>query len=275
MNNFTQRTITAIFYVMVIVLCLQTGTWPAFTLLAGFSLWGLLEYRNMLLKEVSIFQSILFVVGGVYIFSLIALWHFTYIQRQYYGLVLVLSILIFIIQLFYKSENPFDIIGRQITGWIYIPVSLGLLFSIGYLKFMYTDGNIAYNGFLVLSVFILIWANDTFAYLVGRWIGKTPLFSRISPKKTIEGTVGGVILSVIAAVGLFYWKGQFTLIEYIGLSFIISISSTLGDLVESMLKRSLNIKDSGTLMPGHGGILDRLDGTFITAWVVYFYLQLI
>ena len=166
-------------------------------------------------------------------------------------------------------------IGRQLTGWIYIPLSIGLLFGIGYQKFLYVNGEIAYNGLLVLAIFILIWANDTFAYLTGKWLGKNPLFSRISPAKTIEGSLGGLILTIVVAVGIYYWQQQFSLIQYCILAVIVCIGATLGDLTESMLKRSLDIKDSGNLIPGHGGILDRMDATLLTAWFVYFYFQVI
>lgn len=198
-----------------------------------------------------------------------------YIPRIYYGLGLLFTVSLFVIELFHKHKSPFDMIGRQLTGWMYIPFSIGLLYGIGYQKFLYANGEIVYNGLLVLAIFILIWANDTFAYLTGRWLGKRPLFSRISPAKTIEGSIGGLILTIVVAVGIFYWQHQFTLVQYCFLAVIVSVGATLGDLIESMLKRSLNIKDSGNLIPGHGGILDRMDATLITAWLVYFYCQLI
>ena len=91
----------------------------------------------------------------------------------------------------------------------------------------------------------------------------------------MEGSVGGVVFTIAAAIGIFYWQHQFTMLQYSILAVIISIGATLGDLIESMLKRSLDIKDSGNLIPGHGGILDRMDATLITAWLVYFYCQLI
>ena len=169
-------------------------------------------------------------------------------------------------------------IGRQLTGFIYIPISIGLIYGIGFQKPLYIDGEIGqqvYNGLLVLSIFILIWVNDTFAYLTGRWLGKHPLFSRVSPGKTIEGSIGGLLFTIAAAIGIFYWQHQFTMIQYCILAVIVCVGATLGDLIESMLKRSLDIKDSGNIIPGHGGILDRMDATLVTAWLVYFYCQLI
>jgi len=274
MNNFTLRTISAAVYVAVIGICLLGGTWSAFGLFFTLTFLCLWEYKNILLVELTLIQKILFMVFGLYLFTMLCLWQFTYIPRYYYGIALLVTISTFIVELFHKNSKPFDSIGRQLTGWIYISVSIGLLYGIGYQKFLYSNGEIAYNGPLVLSVFILIWANDTFAYLTGRLLGKTPLFSRISPKKTIEGSLGGAILTLSVAYGLFIYYHHFTFIQYAILALLISITATLGDLIESMLKRSLEIKDSGQIIPGHGGILDRMDASLISAWFVYFLFQI-
>lgn len=274
MNNFTQRTLSAGVYVGLIATCLLSGTWPAFALFFLFTVLSLWEYKTMLLEELTLLQKVLFMLFGAYLFTMMCLWQFSYIPRFYYGIALLVTVSTFVIELFHKNLKPFDSIGRQITGWVYIPVSLALLYGLGFQKFLYEDGQIAYNGKLVLSVFILIWANDTFAYLTGRWLGKRPLFSRISPKKTIEGTLGGLLFTALSAIALLQLFHQLTLVQYIILALLVSITATVGDLIESMLKRSLDLKDSGNLIPGHGGILDRLDATLITAWFVYFLFQI-
>ena len=275
MNNFTQRAISGTVYVALISISLALGNWPAFCLLFLLCFLCLWEYKTLMLKELSTFQKAFFIICGLYLFGILGLWQFMYISRIFYGVGLLLTITLFITPLFKKHESPFDAIGRQLTGWIYIPVSIGLLYGLGYQKFLYLNGEIAYNGLLVLSVFILIWANDTFAYLVGKWLGKSPLLMRISPAKSIEGAIGGLLFTLIASVAIFYWQRQFTLLEYCILAILVSLGATLGDLIESMLKRSLGIKDSGNIIPGHGGILDRMDAVLITAWLVYFYFQLI
>lgn len=275
MNNLTLRAISGTVYVTLISLCLLMGSWSAFSLFLILTFFCLWEYKSLLLGELSVLQKTLFILCGLYLFSILSLWQFMYIPRLYYGLGLLFTVLLFVIELFHKHKSPFDMIGRQLTGWMYIPFSIGLLYGIGYQKFLYANGEIVYNGLLVLAIFILIWANDTFAYLIGRWLGKRPLFSRISPAKTIEGSIGGLILTIAVAVGIFFWQHQFTLVQYCFLAVIVSVGATLGDLIESMLKRSLNIKDSGNLIPGHGGILDRMDATLVTAWLGYFYCQLI
>lgn len=275
MNNFTQRAISGTIYVSLISVSLLMGSWSAFSLFFVLTFLCLWEYKTLLLDDLSLLQKTLFILCGLYLFSLLSFWQYIYIPRIYYGLGLLLTVSLFIIQLFHNHKSPFDMIGRQLTGWIYIPFSIGLLYGIGYQKFLYINDEIAYNGKLVLAVFILIWTNDTFAYLTGSWLGKNPLFSRISPNKTIEGSIGGLLFTIAASIAIFYWQHQFTMVQYCILGVIISVSATLGDLIESMLKRSLDIKDSGNLIPGHGGILDRMDATLITAWLVYFYCQLI
>ncbi len=275
MNNITTRAISGTIFVALITVSLLAGSWLAFSLFTVLTFLCLWEYKSLLLEELSVLQKTLFILCGLYLFAVLSLWQFIYIPRIYYGLGLLLTVLLFIIELFHKHRSPFDLIGRQLTGWIYIPFSIGLLYGIGYQKFLYANGEIVYNGLLVLAVFILIWTNDTFAYLTGRKLGKNKLFSRVSPGKTIEGSIGGLLFTMAMAFVIYKWQNQFTLIQYLLLGVIVSISATLGDLIESMLKRSLNIKDSGNIIPGHGGILDRMDASLITAWFVYFYCQLI
>jgi phosphatidate cytidylyltransferase len=125
-----------------------------------------------------------------------------------------------------------------------------------------------------MGFLIILWSNDTGAYLSGRALGRTKLFERISPNKTWEGFIGGVLLAMGVAFGLSYWFGTLTKLEWVMIAAIIGIFGTLGDLVESMLKRSLGIKDSGSILPGHGGFLDRFDGLLIAAPLVYILLTL-
>ena len=128
---------------------------------------------------------------------------------------------------------------------------------------------------IILGIFILVWTNDTFAYLVGKGIGKRKLMEKISPKKTIEGFLGGVFFTVITAIIISYTIDFLSITHWIVLSLIASILGTIGDLIESKFKRQANIKDSGTIMPGHGGLLDRLDSLLFVAPFVYLYIHYI
>lgn len=131
--------------------------------------------------------------------------------------------------------------------------------------------SVVHGNYYVLLFFATMWINDTGAYLSGRAFGKTALFPRISPKKTWEGLIGGVFISLLAAFACAHFLGDGLYLFDIGFVAIIAISGTFGDLVESALKRELGIKDSGKMLPGHGGILDRLDGVLLAAPFAFAY----
>ena len=128
---------------------------------------------------------------------------------------------------------------------------------------------------IIIGFFILLWSSDTGAYLAGRFFGKHKLFERISPKKTWEGSIGGGVLSLIAAYVISLFFHNIELKDWMILAIITVVGGGLGDLVESMHKRNLNVKDSGNLLPGHGGILDRFDGLFIAVPFIYAYLIIV
>ncbi|KUJ59821.1 phosphatidate cytidylyltransferase [Flavobacteriaceae bacterium CRH] len=162
------------------------------------------------------------------------------------------------------------------------------IYLIGYimLPFLFITkisfGIAAYNPKIIIGLFILIWTNDTFAYLVGKSIGKHKLFERISPKKTIEGFLGGVVFAALAGflISKFYIqpKPQFSeksILIWMIIALIVSIFGTIGDLIESKFKRVAGVKDSGSIMPGHGGVLDRLDSVIFVAPVIYLFYQIL
>jgi phosphatidate cytidylyltransferase len=173
--------------------------------------------------------------------------------------------LLFISELFRTSEKPIENIATSLLSLLYIGIPCGLLvtISIGY------DGD--YLPWNVLYLFFFIWASDTGAYFSGRAFGKHKLFERISPNKTIEGFIGGLLASALVGIAAHHFLGGISLISWMCIGAFVSITSTLGDLFESMLKRQSDIKDSGNILPGHGGILDRFDSTLISApiyWVL-------
>lgn len=141
------------------------------------------------------------------------------------------------------------------------------------------DGLVTYNFLLPLSVFVFLWINDTGAYCTGSLIGRHKLFPRISPGKTWEGSVGGGLLVVAVAAVIGYWDNRLmgmagtSVVEWMGLGLVIVVFGTWGDLVESLFKRTLGVKDSGRMLPGHGGMLDRFDSSLmaIPAAVIYLY----
>ncbi|NOX35726.1 MAG: phosphatidate cytidylyltransferase [Deltaproteobacteria bacterium] len=165
------------------------------------------------------------------------------------------------------SENPgiFDIIAKQVLGIIYIPVSLSLLVFIKEL-----DGGTLW----IVWLFIVIFANDTGAFYFGTFFGKRPLSPNISPNKTIEGSLGGIAASMVAAFifcQIFFNDLSLSFLIIPG-AFMLAIAGQIGDLFESAMKRVSSIKDSGRILPGHGGILDRIDGLLLAIPVLYVYL---
>jgi len=177
-------------------------------------------------------------------------------------------IFIFVAELYRNLQNPFHNIAYTILGVLYAAVPFGFFYALGF-----QGGD--YSTHLPLAFLIMLWASDTGAYLFGSKLGKHKLFERHSPKKTWEGFFGGMLISALAAFILSRYFDDLSTIQWIGMSMIIVIVGTWGDLVESMLKRSLSAKDSGSLLPGHGGVLDRFDGLLLSAPVVFVYLQLL
>jgi phosphatidate cytidylyltransferase len=188
---------------------------------------------------------------------------------------LILSFVLLLIELFLKSETPFYNIGIVIFSFYYPVLPFVLLYqlitkSTFPLGDIFTGGSFTPN--IVAGTLFLTWANDTFAYLIGSKIGKTPLLPRISPKKTWEGTIGGAVMCMITGVVISYFFKELSLVNWIIVGAIVATFGTLGDLIESMLKRSVGVKDSGSFMPGHGGFLDRFDAFIFAVPFVYLYL---
>tara|TARA_B110000091_G_scaffold137798_1_gene147327 strand:+ start:113 stop:907 length:795 start_codon:yes stop_codon:yes gene_type:complete len=149
-----------------------------------------------------------------------------------------------------------------------------LVFSFCFLILIPFQGE-QYNPYTILSILILIWVNDSFAFIVGKNFGKRKLFVSISPKKTVEGFLGGLVFSIVSGYIISTYVTYYSLINWILIAVIVSVIGTIGDLIESKFKRQANVKDSGTIMPGHGGILDRFDSLLFVAPFVYLYINFI
>lgn len=204
------------------------------------------------------------------IFLLIGLKHHLAFHNQLWLILIPGVVLIFIGELYRKETAPFANLSYTILALVYILIPFCFFHELGFLNF---DGN--YSWLFPIAFFSMLWASDTGAYLFGVRFGKTRLFERHSPKKSWEGFFGGLLTSLIVAA---VFASQFSVLNYTewaGLALIIVVAGTLGDLVESMLKRSFNTKDSGGLLPGHGGLLDRFDGLFLSAPLVYAYLSVL
>jgi phosphatidate cytidylyltransferase len=179
----------------------------------------------------------------------------------------------FFIELFRNKPNPFQNISLTILGILYVAFPIILLYALVINPNNTSNRNLYPN--ILLGYYFLIWSNDTFAYLVGISIGKHRLFERISPKKSWEGFIGGIICTQGIAYIISIYFTELAPIHWYVVALITSVFGTLGDLVESMFKRSMGVKDSGNFLPGHGGILDRFDGVLLSSPFVVAYLMLI
>ncbi len=262
MQGLLQRMATAAIFVVIMLAGLFGGPYSfviLFLLITGLCLW---EYLNIVLSHDSKPDQIRRVIGlliGVLPVILSALVNLGLVQDadEFVALAAVLFspfiFLGFIYELFAKSEQPFSNIAYVMLGMFYIGIPFALLYFIAF------DGHHFYAK-TVFGILLLTWTNDTGAYMVGSLIGKTPLLPRISPKKTWEGSIGGVAITFLFAFLLHRLLNELELVDWLILATIVSVFASIGDLVESMLKRSYGIKDSGKLLPGHGGLLDRFDG---------------
>lgn len=184
---------------------------------------------------------------------------------------IVASLFVLIRLLFWLFKDKFRVIDTQgkwvnLIGYIILPFIFLVKISI------FDNG---FEPMLIICIFILIWTNDTFAYIVGKSIGKNKLFAAISPKKTVEGFVGGLVFAVIAAVVIANYYFLRSTYFWIITAIIVSFFGTIGDLVESKFKRVANVKDSGNIMPGHGGMLDRLDSIIFAAPFLFLFYKII
>lgn len=276
MKGLLKRAFTALIFVIVMLGGLFGGRYSfvlLFAVITGLCLW---EYLGLVLDKHSRrdhWRKLLGVGLGLVPFIMATVVQLNLVNNPE-DFILISALLFspfiftaFIYELYMGSEHPFTNIAFIFLGLIYIGVPFALLDLIAF------DGEYFYAN-TVFGLLLMSWANDTGAYLVGSQFGKHRLFERISPKKTWEGTIGGVVITLLLAFGLHFVFDELRLVDWLIIGTIVAIFGTLGDLVESMLKRSVHIKDSGTLLPGHGGILDRFDGfifllPFVAAYLLW------
>lgn len=263
------RAITAFFFTIVMLgsVLLDGYTFTVFYLI--LSIVSLLEFYKLVKIGGIRPHRNMGVLAAAVIFLLTASYHFFRFELKYLLLAVPIIFSVFIIELYKKEKIPFANISYTFIGFIYITVPFCFFHSLGFLlDFSH------YNFHLPLAFLLLLWSSDTGAYLFGMNFGKHRLFERHSPKKSWEGFFGGLFTSVLVSYLLSRWFVELSPVVWAGMAIIIVCFGTLGDLVESMLKRSLDTKDSGSFLPGHGGFLDRFDGLLIAAPIVYVYLYL-
>jgi phosphatidate cytidylyltransferase len=273
LNNFTQRSLTGVIFVLVLLGAIVLSEFASAILFFFIILLGTREFYGFFKNHDVEPQRLTGIISSLIYFILTVFINQGQLGNTALFALVPITFFIFLKELYRDKPTPIANISYTLLGIIYVALPMTLLYELSFINNNQFGG--AYNYQIVLGFFFLLWANDTGAYLVGRKLGRTKLFERISPKKTWEGSLGGALLGL--AIG--YLNAQIfpdlSLIKWLVVAVLVVIFGSLGDLVESMFKRSLGIKDSGKLLPGHGGLLDRFDGIFIAAPIVYTYLRFI
>jgi phosphatidate cytidylyltransferase len=288
MNNFIKRTITGIIYVACIVTAFMQpfAMLFLFALVTGLTAWEFCGLVNDRVAHTQV-NPLICTVAAVYFFLAMSGYVSGITPSSGVFIPYLLTIVyLFVSELYLKQENAINDWAYTMLSQMYIALPFSLLNVLAFTA--NSSGMVTFNTLLPLSVFIFLWVNDTGAYCVGSLLGRHKLFPRISPGKSWEGSIGGAIFVLAAAWGIGWldnmqvadldhasslFMGMLSIPEWLGLGLIVVVFGTWGDLVESLFKRTLGIKDSGSILPGHGGMLDRFDSSLmaIPASVVYLY----
>ena len=268
-SNFLQRAITGILFVGVLVGCILYDPWTFSALFVVINALTIREFGHLInqVEGVSINKNIT-MLAGVYLYMAVMAFCTNLSGSKIFLPYLLLIMYLMISELYLKKENPVMNWAYSMLSQLYIALPFAMLNVLSF-HTSPMDTSVSYNPILPLSVFVFIWLSDTGAYCVGSLIGR----HRISPKKSWEGSIGGGIVAIGSSFIFAHYFPIMNMAEWAGLALIVVIFGTWGDLTESLLKRQLHIKDSGAILPGHGGMLDRFDSALmaIPAAVVYLY----
>ncbi|MFZ4862397.1 phosphatidate cytidylyltransferase [Sphingobacterium sp. Mn56C] len=262
------RAITGFFFIAVLIGALLLGEYSFVAFFSFVGIWSMYEFYGIVRSDQVQPNVVLGLSAAVTLSASIGAYFLLDTPLQFIFLTVPFVSFIFIRSLFQKRALPFHDLAYTFAGVIYACVPFLFFVALGFIQG-------TYNFQIPLGFMVILWANDTGAYLSGRALGKRKLFERISPNKTWEGFIGGVLFAIAFAMGLAYYFDSLPTWQWATVALLIAVFGTLGDLVESMLKRSLGVKDSGHILPGHGGLLDRFDGLLVAAPLVYVFLILV
>lgn len=250
------------------VACVAFSRYTFILLFYVISLLGLGEFYRLLESPTAKPRKILGYILSSFLFASIA---FTIINAGFWKILLLnipFAFLIFVAELYLRAPTPFLNLAVTFLGIIYVTVPCVFVVSLAFIPFLQTT----YHPYSVIGYFLIIWANDSGAYLFGKYFGKRHLFERISPNKTWVGSFAGAACAIASALVISNYSFGLTKVHWLLATLICIVTGTFGDLIKSLLKRSVNVKDSGTILPGHGGILDRFDSMLSSAPFVFCYL---
>ncbi len=271
MNNFLKRTLTGALFVIVLIAGILCSKYSFCVLSLAILVLTLNEFYGLCKQVDAKPQQVTGIILGILAYLLAFAFAQGIVSVNVLFLLYAIVPLFLIVELYRKEEHPLRDVAFTVLGLTYIVIPV-ILFI--FIAFPLAPGQLVFHPGILLCLFILQWANDTGAYLLGSWLGKHRLFERISPKKSWEGSVGGAIVTLGISFIISLFIPQVALIHWLIIAILIIIAGTFGDLAESLLKRSLGIKDSGNILPGHGGMLDRFDSILLATPVVFIYLKL-
>ena len=266
-NNLTQRIITGVLGAAAIITGICLSSWIYFGLFLLLIVFTLNEFYRVVASDEIFSERSYGIASGMILFVISFFVQKGDLSADYFLVIFPLIAIVFIIKLYKAEKRPFTNVAFTLLGIAYVALPVSLLNFI-----VFKNGTYHYE--MILGTLLILWATDTGAYFAGTYLGKHKLFPRISPKKTWEGFGGGALLALVFAGGLSYYFDILSVVDWIIVGLIIIVAGTFGDLVESLLKRSIEIKDSGNVLPGHGGFLDRFDGLLIAAPFLVAYVEL-
>lgn len=274
-SNFLKRALTGILFVCILVGCMLYSPLSfglLFTLIAALSVH---EFAHLVNAggEVKINATITS-LGGAYLCLALMGFCTQAADARIFLPYLALLLYLMITELYLKRSNPLGNWAFSMLSQLYVALPFALLNVLAFHNDPISS-SVAYNPILPLSIFVFIWLSDTGAYCVGSLIGKHRLFERISPKKSWEGSIGGAVFSIASSFVFAHYYDFLSVSQWAGLAAVVVVFGTWGDLTESLMKRQLGIKDSGNILPGHGGMLDRFDSALMAIPAAVFYLYVL
>ncbi|XOV92085.1 MAG: phosphatidate cytidylyltransferase [Bacteroidota bacterium] len=271
MTKFTdlyRRLLSALAGAAIIVSSLLIGEWSYFIIFLLISIFSQWEFYRLVKLRSYLPIRLLGVILGTIVFCFSFFIEKNHLDSRYYYAIFPLASLVFLIKLYKKNDTtPFINIALFYLGITYVAIPFALMNVV-----VFYHGYYSYQ--IMLGLMMIIWSSDTGAYFAGIRFGKTKLFERISPKKSWEGALGGAIVALLMAYGMSHFYKDLLLWQWLCVAMIVVIAGTYGDLVESLFKRSMEIKDSGSIIPGHGGFLDRFDSLILSVPFIVVFLKL-
>jgi len=270
LKELVTRAVTGILFTAILVgaICFhQYSFLVLFSLITALTLW---EFYGLM--KIKTLKRIFLSIGGSYLFVATFLFTHALTEKTIFIPYILFCLSIPILELYNKkSTNPTQYWAIALLGQLYGAGSFSLLNALT-IPILGQTGT--YTPVFTLSLFIFIWSSDTGAYIFGSLLGKHKLFERISPNKTWEGFIGGLFTAAIASLIMAYFYTDISYLYYLGMALTVVIFGTWGDLIESFIKRTLQVKDSGKILPGHGGMLDRFDSMILAIPAVYIFMEL-